>query len=850
MGSAAQAQSFRFSLRADPDIIPANGISTTSILVQVQQTGGAGISAAPVARFLTTAGTIESQTRLSGGIARVLLRSSTTPGTAIVTAFVGNAREQIAVEFSADNVGLARYLDVSGSYVAYGDSESVITSSGKCALQFGEIRIESDVRLDVDLRREFIWAEGNAGRVFIRYGNGERARELRGDRLFFDLRRRRGVMRRSDSTLGAARQEFMGTDFRPIPKGQGDEAETPKRPTRVKNAAKVLEESTPLVDSTSRPGDAVPPASAMQTESAPNVEPPAETTPDAVEKDEAAEGTSRVHLAPRDREEDATTLLHAKVVDNGVQSNSTVPAVRAPLVSPLLGETANETVSVKDNSVGSSNGLTPRLTLVPPRGGKDTAPTRDDGKTPTGEEPQQAAPPPVYSPLDDNDGEVRLHEPSPPAPDVAYGYWVAARRMLVYPHDRIQAEKATLFLNGGKIFSLPRYVVPLNGAFNPGQDMVSYNTSAGLTLNVPYYYMASPRGQGTVYFQHAPGNGFAAEKPGFALAVEQQYWMSNRSNGKLIVDQLGRGGWNLGWEHKLQFSPTTNARFSLDMPRHRDLFARSAIYKDLSSVQLGLEGFLSRPDGGKSDAQGQFFARMRPRQLGHTGWTMTMGANFTAWNHYAQRSYTSVSTGGSGGGIGLPGRPRPGTGTQLVEKYRPAFGQTLDISLQGPQRRLWKGATLDTTLRMAAFNHSINGRGVAPGWTLGFNQQVGRTTSLRLDYTYDRSGSLFTGINGGSNASHFVSGSLSIVPTDKIAFSAFATHSLSDRSLYGSASLDYAFAPKWRAGLFSDYSSFTGEDSLLDYGWSIGRTIGQREISINWSQSRERVYFELGGFRY
>jgi hypothetical protein len=416
--------------------------------------------------------------------------------------------------------------------------------------------------------------------------------------------------------------------------------------------------------------------------------------------------------------------------------------------------------------------------------------------------------------------------------------------MLVYPHDRIQAVKATLFLNGGKVFSLPRYVVPLNGAFNPGHDMVSFNTAAGLTLNVPYYYMASPRGQGTVYLQHAPRGGFAAEKPGFALAVEQQYWMSNRSNGKLIVDQIGRGAFNVGWEHKLQFSPSTKARFSLDMPRHRDLFMRSAVYKDLKSVQLGMEGFFTRPNGGANDLQGQFFARMRPRQLGRSGWMMTMSANITGWNRYAQSSY--VSTGG--GGIGLPGRPRPGS--QLVQTYRPAFGQTLDLSLQGPQKRLWKGATLDATLRATAFNHSINGRGAAPGWTVGFNQQIGQLASARIDYSYDKSGGLFNGFNGRGNVSHFVSGSLSVTPTDKVALAMFATKSLSDRSLYGTATLDYAFAPKWRAGLFSDYSRFAGEEPLLDYGVSLGRTIGQREVSLNWDRVRGRFYFELGGFRY
>src|SRR5690242_16378423 len=40
----AAAQVFHFSLRAEPDVIPANGISTSTIVVQVQDTGTAAIA--------------------------------------------------------------------------------------------------------------------------------------------------------------------------------------------------------------------------------------------------------------------------------------------------------------------------------------------------------------------------------------------------------------------------------------------------------------------------------------------------------------------------------------------------------------------------------------------------------------------------------------------------------------------------------------------------------------------------------------------------------------------------------------------------------------------------------------
>jgi hypothetical protein len=877
--SCANAQAFRFGLRADPDVIPANGISTSSILVQVQDTGNSSITAAPIVRFITSAGTIEGQSRLSGGIARVLLRSSTTPGTAIITAFVGNAREQIAVEFTADSLGIARYIDVSGSYVAYSNGDSVINSSGKCVLNFGDTHIESDVRLDVDLRRELVWAEGNPGTVLIRQGRGEKAKELRGDRLYYDLRRRRGVIRRMDTTLGPARQEFMGNDFRPLPRNTKPEksnanppAITPVRSITPVDPAKALEDKSPIIDSTSRVGDAAPAASAMQADAPPLVEPPtdeataseatpepesATVSPQTVSTETAPATTvgSGVRLSEDERHEDdgEDTLLRRRV--------------RASLDSPA-GEGPRAGIStlyrIEDGVRPGAGGMEapgagaaidangrPNILAVLPSDERGPAPaaggTKPTAPGDTTGAPQEQPKAPVYSPLENaEDGQILLVEQPPPYVDVDSGYWVAARRMLVYPNDKIQCEKATLFYNGGKVFSMPRYVVPLNGSFNPAQDMVSFNTAGGLTLNVPYYYMASPQGQGTIYFQHAPKNGFASESPGFALAVEQQYWLSEKANGKLLVDQLGQGAWNLGWEHKMQLSPTMNGRVSLDMPRHRNAYLRTALYKELDSVQLGMEGFYSRLNANGSsadvnDIQGQFFARLRPRQLGHSGWYMTLAANLKAWNRYP---LSSTVGGGGGGGIGLPGRP--GGGTQLIEKYRPVFGQTLDLSLQGPQRKLWKGANLQTTLNATAFNDSLGRRGVAPGWTFGFNQNLGRYASMNLSYVYDKS----SGITTGTGLSHFLSGSMFINPTSKVSANLFATKSLTDRSLYGSAGINYNFSSKWRAGLFTDYSTFPDVEDTLDYGWSLGRMVGQREISVNWSAVRNRIYFELGGFRY
>ncbi|HVF10762.1 MAG TPA: Ig-like domain-containing protein [Abditibacteriaceae bacterium] len=832
--SSAQAQTFRFNLRAEPDVIPANGISTSTILVQVQNTANSGIGAAPLVRFLTTRGTIERQARLTGGVARVLLRSTTTPGTAVVTAFIGGSSEQVAVEFSGDKVGGVRYLEVVGPYVAYGSERGVITGAGRCVLEYGDTHIESDVRLDVDLYSERIWAQGNSGNVLIRHGRGENAHELRGDRLYYDLRRRRGVMRRSDTTLGAARQEFMDSDFKPLPAGflaEPGEADksattnkenTAKENTNKENAAKAAESVTPPASIT--PSTEPPPAAPAPTAPAP--------LPDAGAATQAGGATQQeIDLTLPDASSGGamSVLENVPYSPNAPEQERAALSLQAPDV-PALSLTGND-----DGASGESR--TAALLPEPGTASEGTAPGKAGAPGET--EEKSPAPVPEYQPLPANNatGPIRLVEPLPPRVENTVGYWIAAKRMRVFPQDKIQFQQAKVFFNGRKLFSMPLYVVPVNGAPNPISDIVSLNTSAGLSLNVPYYYMASPRGTGSISLIHTPGGGFAAGNPGFSIALAQQYWMSKNSYGQVAIDQIGHGGWNANWQHSLQFSPTLTSNFYLDMPEHKNIFFRNSIYKDFQSVQLGFEGLYSRPDGGLDDAQAQFFARLRPRSIGRSGWVY-----YVAGSIVARRRYIDYRSSGSGGGIGLPGRGgRPGD-----PRIYPLLGQTLNATLQAPTYRIWKGASVQGSMFATAFNYSNDRRGVAPGVNLGLTQKLGRVASFQLDYSYDKGGgSLY-----GDNFSHYLSGTFLLNLGEKISASAYLTKSLADNATYGFAGLDYFFARKWRAGLIADYSRFSGTDPFLNFGWSIGRMIGQRELSLNWDRARGNVYFEFGNLLY
>ena len=834
----AHAQSARFTLRAEPDVIPANGISTTSIFVQVPPSRDA-ISATPIVRFATTAGTIENQSALSGGVARVLLRSASTPGTAVVTAFIGSSREVITVEFSAEGERVDRYLEVAAPYVAYGQSTGIITSSGKSQFDFGDIHIESDVRLDVDLYAERIWAQGNKDGVTIRQGRGTRAKTLRGDRLFFDLQRRSGVIRRAegDSSNGdaASRQEFFGSDFAALPPLDPNDAPadaiTPVKP--------VISKRAPVVDRPAAAPAAIVPAAGQILGDGIDNDAPLNVLDNRQAAAEAlsASGAVAAKIAETTPDTQTETVAPAEAVDSAeVAPNEIAESVDSTEVAPQndLAET-NTATAKTDGTAGKSVKSSGALGETRTQSNPLVAQPRPDAD---GELPRVAP----YKPLPDNGLEPRIVELPPPAFDVGAGYWVAARRLRVFPRDEIQFERASIYFNGGKAFKAPLYVLPLDGSFNPTTDLFAFNSEGGLSVRFPVYYQASKKGTGALILRNDPGAGFSSNRKGVSLELDQQYTLSSGSRGRFGINQIGNGSPNFNLQHQLALGSTAAASFYLAVPRGRDIFGSAAITKTLKEAEIGLQTFYDAPENQQGVTRGQFYARLRPKQVGNSGFTYTVSANLLAISRVGTTRFLADAV--EDGGINIPGQS---SGRNITE-YNPLYGQTLNAALRAPLYQPWKGAQFTGSLLTTAFNYSNGQRGIAPGLTLGYAQRLGNSANLRLDYTYDRSAIGLYGSSGG-NFTNYLSASFDAQLNTKFGFSTFVSQSLADKSLYGSTDLSYRISSKWRAGIFADYSSFDIEDTF-NYGWSVGRAVGPRELTINYDAVRDKIYFQIGSTRY
>ena len=182
------------TLAAAPDVIYADGRSSTVITATVQDGGGHAAPDGTSVRFTTTLGILTPDTvSTTAGVARVSLTSVSTAGTAQVTAAAfgsglqGTSANAASVEFTADRESLfdkdARWIRIDcPQYLIYSADAHIIEAQGKgrsAHLDYKALDITADA-LQVDLETQTVLAR-NA--VLQRGRHTLRVSEIRYDLL-------------------------------------------------------------------------------------------------------------------------------------------------------------------------------------------------------------------------------------------------------------------------------------------------------------------------------------------------------------------------------------------------------------------------------------------------------------------------------------------------------------------------------------------------------------------------------------------------------------------------------------------------------------------------------------------
>ncbi len=404
-------------------------------------------------------------------------------------------------------------------------------------------------------------------------------------------------------------------------------------------------------------------------------------------------------------------------------------------------------------------------------------------------------------------------DPAPPEYTTA-GYWITAQRMTIYPQDRIQFQKAAIYLQGKRLMSWPHYVLPLNGATT--SDILGVNTLGGISLDMPFYYRANPSGTGAIRLRHYGSDGFYSDAPGWSLGLEEEYYVGHRGQGFFAVDQLFRRDWGMYWQHEHQFSPTTKADIFVDFPYHKNLFTRFSLYKDTKAGHFGVETFASRPSEGSSTLFTQAYFQTPARRL-----SKNLSAS-TSFNLFHARN---------------PDSPQANV-----------VGQSANLVLYPRPIPLGKSTALTGSVRTNLFNDSSGQRGVSWGTNWNLRQQLGKSLQASIGYSLDGGGG-FSSFGAGRASSNYLTFQLFGVQGNKLHGNLYLTRDLKNQFSYGSGYVSYRLSPLWRVGLFAYRSDFLST-SFNDYEISVGRVIFQRELVIAWSKSRNKIYFELGGWEF
>jgi hypothetical protein len=187
------AGQYRILLRAEPARIPADGLTSATVVAEVRMASGESAPDGLEVRFFASAGNLTPAATTVDGVARAILVSATAAQTATITAVAGDARQECRVEFVDDRPGgESRTLSVNGQYVAYSADDRLIVALGDARLCYRQIETRAR-SLQYDTTSETIRAQGS---VVFTDGTSE---PVPGDRLSYELRRGLGYLRRQNA---------------------------------------------------------------------------------------------------------------------------------------------------------------------------------------------------------------------------------------------------------------------------------------------------------------------------------------------------------------------------------------------------------------------------------------------------------------------------------------------------------------------------------------------------------------------------------------------------------------------------------------------------------------------------
>jgi hypothetical protein len=405
--------------------------------------------------------------------------------------------------------------------------------------------------------------------------------------------------------------------------------------------------------------------------------------------------------------------------------------------------------------------------------------------------------------------------------------WIIAKKLAVFPRDRIQFTHASLYLGNTRVVNVPYYVYDYNNR-NALMDQIRYTQYEGFVADIPMYYRVTDSGSGALKLRYAQKGsdygGYSHPRKGPSLGIEQTYSMGDRGEGRVFLDAVSDNGRSLELTHHHEFGTMWNkGRADLSLRYQPNASFAKGVYSAYVNASLS---------GGKYDYY----------LTGFVG-----GSKVPVWDpmdpanmEYTDRADSSVRAtirpkrGFSAGSISFSpnlslGYGRVGVGTSLVTQDCAYQSTGLDLSVPAIGNRTmslsFNGATELTATSDGRMGESFRvGTNLRRSWR-GGSASLGYTLNLRSGPAV----SMF------SNSIHTINGNLYAGLGTRWNCNAYFGYGLDTGRLNLYSSAMYQIAPRWK--LRADYS-------LYRYKYSSGTT----QITSGMSYLKTGIYYPIGPY--
>lgn len=174
--------------------------------------------------------------------------------------------------------------------------------------------------------------------------------------------------------------------------------------------------------------------------------------------------------------------------------------------------------------------------------------------------------------------------------------WIVARKLSIFPNERIQFTHASIYMGDTHVLNLPHYLYNYNDRGSLFKQ-VRYTSYEGLVVDMPVYYSVTDAESGALKLRYSGKGdsygGYYRPREGMSLALDQAYSIGERSDGRLFVDAISSPERSFELMHHQEFGGIGNIG-RLDLSASLQPLSQYA--RNVYTGSLNLTGSLGRYD--------------------------------------------------------------------------------------------------------------------------------------------------------------------------------------------------------------------------------------------------------------